>query len=143
MEQPRVHVSVVVEAAGDLLMVQEGKPDVQGKWNLPGGHVEVGETVTGAAVREVREETGLDVEVSGLVGVFVSPGAIRFVLRARQVGGAQAPGHDIMSVRHLGLEGLQALDDAELDAPEVLRAIFDRLTEGEDYPLEVLVEGIG
>ena len=44
-----------------------------GLWSLPGGGMEPGETVTGCAVREVKEETGIDVEVTGLVGVFSNP----------------------------------------------------------------------
>jgi ADP-ribose pyrophosphatase YjhB (NUDIX family) len=44
-----------------------------GLWSLPGGAMEPGETVIGCAVREVKEETGIEVEVTGLVGIFSNP----------------------------------------------------------------------
>jgi ADP-ribose pyrophosphatase YjhB (NUDIX family) len=72
VEQPRVHVSVVLENSEGLLMVQEGKRDVYGIWNLPGGHVESGEGVTVAGVREVHEETGLEATSTPCL-VFSSP----------------------------------------------------------------------
>lgn len=54
---------VVIEKDGRYLLVQEGNPKVYGKWNLPAGHVDKGETPRQAAVREAKEETGLDVEL--------------------------------------------------------------------------------
>jgi ADP-ribose pyrophosphatase YjhB (NUDIX family) len=82
-----VRVGVAPERDGRVLMVTESKPDVRGMLNLPGGHVELGESLTDAARREVIEETGLDVTLSGLVGIFtaVSPlgrHVLRFVFSA-------------------------------------------------------------
>lgn len=51
-----------------ILLVQRARPPLQGCWGLPGGGVELGETVEEAVVREVREETGLQVEVSRFLG---------------------------------------------------------------------------
>jgi ADP-ribose pyrophosphatase YjhB (NUDIX family) len=58
---------------GRVLLVRRGD---SGKWALPGGGLEFGESVTECAVREVREETGLDLEVTGLVGIFSNPGHV-------------------------------------------------------------------
>lgn len=62
-------VVALVQDGGRVLMVQESKARVAGTWNLPGGRVEPGEAVVDAAVREVREEAGLDVELTGLLFV--------------------------------------------------------------------------
>lgn len=60
-------VVVVLVREGDrVLMVQEAKARVAGTWNLPGGRVEPGESLTDAAVREVREEAGVEVQLTGL-----------------------------------------------------------------------------
>ncbi len=69
-DRPLVGVGVVVfGAGGKVMLVRRGKPPRQGQWSLPGGAQKLGETVFEAAAREVREETGLDVEVLGLVDV--------------------------------------------------------------------------
>ncbi len=62
--------AVVLNDAGRVLMIQRTDNDL---WAIPGGAQEVGETPTEAAIREVREETGLDVEVTGLVGIYSDP----------------------------------------------------------------------
>jgi 8-oxo-dGDP phosphatase len=62
-------VVALVQESGRVLMVQESKPRVAGTWNLPGGRVEPGESVVDAAVREVREESGLEIALTGLLFV--------------------------------------------------------------------------
>lgn len=54
---------------GALLLVKRDREPAKGQWSLPGGRVETGETLREALLREVREETGVDVEVDGLIGV--------------------------------------------------------------------------
>ena len=65
-----VAVSAVVIEAGRLLVIRRTD---NGLWSLPGGGMEPGETVGGAVIREVREETGYDVKPTRLVGVFSDP----------------------------------------------------------------------
>ena len=55
------------DASGRVLLVKRGQPPLEGIWTLPGGVVEIGETLATATAREIREETGLDVEVGPLV----------------------------------------------------------------------------
>lgn len=62
--------AVVVDDAGRILM--QRRTD-SGLWSLPGGGMEMGDSLPGAAVREVKEETGLDVEITGLVGTYTDP----------------------------------------------------------------------
>lgn len=68
-EHPRVGVGAVVLHGDRVLLVQRGRPPGVGKWSLPGGLVELGETTAEAVRREVREECGLDVRLVDVVGV--------------------------------------------------------------------------
>jgi len=66
---PRVGVGAVVLDAGRVLLVRRGKPPLAGKWSLPGGMLELGETTAEAARREVAEECGLQIRVGELAGI--------------------------------------------------------------------------
>ena len=64
---PLVGVGAVVVDEGRVLLVRRGREPLKGEWSLPGGMLELGEGLTAGVVREVREETGLDVEPVELV----------------------------------------------------------------------------
>jgi 8-oxo-dGTP diphosphatase len=65
---PVVAVGAIVIDKGSILLVKRNTEPARGQWSLPGGRVELGETLREALVREVREETGIDVDVDGLIG---------------------------------------------------------------------------
>ena len=69
-DYPRVGVGGVVVNKGRVLLIRRGQPPLKGRWSLPGGLVEVGETLTQALERELKEETGLRVEPVQIIGVF-------------------------------------------------------------------------
>lgn len=89
----------VQDAAGRVLLIERAD---NGQWALPGGGQEVGESTPAAAVRETLEETGIDVEITGLVGIYSYPGHViayddgevrqefSICFRARRVGGSAA-----------------------------------------------------
>jgi 8-oxo-dGTP diphosphatase len=60
---------VVVNSAGEWLVVKKKYGGLKGKWSLPAGFVKSGETLDEAVIREVKEETGIDAEVVALVGI--------------------------------------------------------------------------
>lgn len=73
-ETPKIMVDVVISSEEGVVLIRRGSEPYEGMWALPGGFVEIGETVENAAVREVKEETNLDVELDRLVGVYSEPG---------------------------------------------------------------------
>jgi 8-oxo-dGTP diphosphatase len=70
---PLLTVDTVIIYMGKLVLIRRKNPPFQGHFALPGGFVDVGETVETAAVREAKEETGLDVEIIKLIGVYSDP----------------------------------------------------------------------
>jgi ADP-ribose pyrophosphatase YjhB (NUDIX family) len=107
-DRPVVGVGAVVLVDGKVVLVRRAHEPLKGEWNLPGGGVEVGETLREACAREVREETGLVVDVGAVIEVFDrimldAAGAVQyhFVLVdyvCHPVGGALACGSDASDI---------------------------------------------
>jgi ADP-ribose pyrophosphatase YjhB (NUDIX family) len=104
---PAVNVAVTNQA-GEILLIRRSDND---NWALPGGAVDLGESLTQAAVRETREETGIDCEVTGLSGIYTDPGHVflytsngevrqefSIVLTARATGGQPTPSSETTEV---------------------------------------------
>ncbi len=114
-------------------------------WNLPGGGMEAGETVDEALCREVREETGLDVAVGQLVGIYSKPQKQEVVLafRCHVIGGTLQPTEETRESRYFAPDSLptntlpkhrQRIEDALLNSPSaIIRA--QRTTTFEDQGL--------
>ena len=69
-ERPAIGVGGVVISSGRVLLVRRGGPPLEGEWSIPGGMLEVGETLFEGVRRELAEETGMDVRVIELIEVF-------------------------------------------------------------------------
>lgn len=69
-KQPILCVGAVVILGNSVLLIRRGKPPQKGEWTLPGGMVELGESLRAAVRREVQEETGLRVEPASLAAIF-------------------------------------------------------------------------
>jgi len=135
-EHPLVGVGAVIIEKSRVLLVKRAQPPIQGQWSIPGGMLEVGELVRGAAVREAREETGLIVEPGDLLGVYDrvlrdGEGRVQYhyVLvdfLCRPVGGELRAASDAAEVRWFTREELPALGLVE-DTQEVIRKGFEEL----------------
>jgi 8-oxo-dGTP diphosphatase len=85
---PKLVGATIPEQDGRVLLTRRSIDPGRGLWTYPGGFVDYGETVTDAAVRETFEETGLKVDLTGLLNVYTYPGApVIVVYRASVVGG--------------------------------------------------------
>ena len=87
---PKIAVGTIIESAGGrLVMVRRAIEPGYGKWVFPGGYVDRGEPLTAAAIREAREESGLDVRLDGLVNVYSYAGRapVIVVYAATAIGG--------------------------------------------------------
>jgi ADP-ribose pyrophosphatase YjhB (NUDIX family) len=77
---PTLAVGAIVIHDDSLLMVRRGHEPNKGLWTVPGGRVEAGEYLSDALRREVREETGIDIEVGDLLGILEVAGEEHFVI---------------------------------------------------------------
>lgn len=66
---PRCGASAAIFRDGRVLLIERAKGALKGLWSLPGGHIEPGEAARAAAEREVREETGVEADIDGLVDI--------------------------------------------------------------------------
>ena len=71
---PKVAVAAIIQVSGSVLLVRRARPPMKEYWCLPGGFVDLGETMEEAAVREAGEETGLSTRVKTLWGLYSYPG---------------------------------------------------------------------
>jgi 8-oxo-dGTP diphosphatase len=96
--------AIIKDETGRLLLIQRGHEPETGRWSLPGGRIEPGETDEQAVVRETREETGLLVRCGALIGSVERPGLRGAVVDIRDyaatvTGGALAAGDDAADAR--------------------------------------------
>jgi 8-oxo-dGTP diphosphatase len=132
-ERPFVGVGSIIIRDNRVLLVKRVHPPIQGQWSIPGGVLEVGEFLREAARREVREETGLEVEPGELLGVFdrilrdpekrVQYHYVLIDFLCHQVGGELRAASDAEEARWFALDELPALSLAE-DTLEVIRKGF-------------------
>lgn len=102
--------AVVRDGEGRLLLVRRAHEPSLGLWSIPGGRVEEGETPREAARREVREETGLDVEVGELVATVDLGPYVVDDFAARVVGGTLLAGDDATEAAFFTAEEVRALE---------------------------------
>ncbi len=139
-DRPIVGVGAVIVRAGRAVIVERATEPLKGQWSVPGGAVEVGETVRQAARREAREETGLDVEAGEVLEVFDSiypdsDGRTRYhyVLidfLCRPVGGELRAGGDAAQARWVA-EGELADFKVSESATRVIRKGLEKAAEEE------------
>ena len=128
-------VGVVCLRGDEVLLIRRGRPPRLGEWSLPGGRLEWGETVADAALRELREETGVEAELLGLIdvvdGLFPAEGpddvARHYVLidfAARWLSGEPRAGDDASEAAFHPLAKLDELVDWAETRRVILMAVL-------------------
>lgn len=133
-ERPIVGVGAIVIHDDRILLIRRGNEPLKGEWSVPGGAVECGETLEAAIAREVREETGLDVEVGPIVDVIdrirldsAGRPQYHYVLIdyvCRLTGGTLRCGSDAVDARWADLDEVAALGVSPATI-SVIRKAFD------------------
>jgi ADP-ribose pyrophosphatase YjhB (NUDIX family) len=131
--------AIVVDDAGRLLLIHRTDND---NWALPGGAMDFGETLSGTAVRETLEETGVQVEITGLVGIYTDPRHVilytsnnearqefSVVYTARPIGGTPTPSDESREV-----EWVEPAEIAALTMDRSMRMRIERYLAGEKTP---------
>lgn len=132
-QHPMVGVGAIVFRGSQVLLVERGREPALGKWSLPGGLVEVGETLETAVRREVSEETGLDVRVCSLLTTLdriirdehhdVQYHYVLLDFLCRYTEGEPVPGSDVTACRFVSLDGLPSYPLTE-GTEKVIRRAF-------------------
>src|SRR6266568_8352985 len=113
---PSVNV-VVTNDTGEILLIKRSDND---NWAVPGGAIDIGESMTEAAVRETKEESGIDCEITGLVGIYSDPRHLShytsndevrqefsILLTGRPIGGEPTPSDESREVHWVKLEDVE------------------------------------
>lgn len=137
-DRPFVGVGVVVFRGDEVLLAQRGKRPRLNTWSIPGGAQEIGETVFEAGIREIREETGLEIEILGLVDVIDSinrdsDGGVQFHytlvdLMAEWRSGEAKAADDVAAVRWVKLDDLARYELRQVTHDVILLAHSKRRT---------------
>jgi len=133
-DQPRVAVGAIVFEENKVLLVRRGQPPAEGAWAIPGGRVELGESMQKAAEREIREETGLNVRAKDPVFTFDvvvrdDNGRVRFHyvivdLIADYVSGELRAGDDALDARWVSSTEMETLSVSP-NTRNVLKNLFN------------------
>jgi len=132
-------VVVLIDKDGDVLLGKRRGGFGEGKWGLPQGYIEFEEDFLSAAIREVREETGLDVEIRSIINVvsnLLSPGlhTLAIVLLAGVVGGELCAGDDVEALEWVPLSG--PLPEMAFEADEHIIERYQKTKVEERLPVD-------
>lgn len=138
-DRPMVGVGAVIIENGRALLVRRGTEPLKGEWSIPGGVVELGETLRQSAVREAKEETGLEVDAGEVLEVVdrimrdpehkVQYHYVLVDFLCRRIAGEAHAGADASEVRWITAEELRSFPVSD-SAAAVIRKAFVRAHQG-------------
>jgi 8-oxo-dGTP diphosphatase len=130
-ERPVVATGVAIVEGDELLLIKRAHPPNRGLWAVPGGKVDLGESLAEAATREVREETGLLVKLDEVIWVGESieddHHLVLIDFLGQAIGGELAPSDEAIDAQWFNIE-----DAYDLDMPATMYQLLDVLVEIKD-----------
>jgi len=142
MSKIRVACATIISHNNKILLVQENKEIAKGKYSLPCGKLEFGEEIIDCAIRETKEETGLDVKIKKCIGIYQRPASkedtntIFFVFEAKPSSGEITTCEDHPEVKYFSIEEIEKIEkEGNLRIKITLPAIKDYLV-GQEIDLK-------
>lgn len=125
---------VYVKKDNKILMVQENKEGIKGKWNMPAGKLEDGESIIETAIRETKEETNLDISIKGLIAIQETISSlgqllILYFLGEYESGTIKYDKKEISDVKWMTEEEILSLDKKQIRGAETIKDILKMAKE--------------
>jgi len=139
---PTIIVGGVIEKDGKYLLVQEAQQKAYGKWNIPAGHLDPNETIFDGAKREIKEESGFDVELTGVCQIgnqkLTNDTFVSVVFSTKIVSGEiKFDPNELLDVKWFTYEEILAMKD-QLRMENFILGTIDNVRNGLVSPLEIV-----
>ncbi len=132
---------VVIEKDASIVIVKEAKESCYGKWNIPAGRLNQGEDFISAAIREVKEESNLDIVLDGIVGIYTEIGdvnIIKVIFKGTALNNKITRSEEeILDVKWIKIDDFLKMSKDKLRSYDLHKIISD-FREKELYDLEIL-----
>lgn len=137
-----VIVTVCIKEKDKFLIIQEGIPKAYGLWNLPGGHLDGNESIIEGAIREAKEETGLDIEITGILSIqrsLVKENIVRIIFNAKKIcGNIKFDKNEILDCKWITVEEFKKMNIDILRDSAMFLDIVEDIKNNKNYPLEMI-----
>lgn len=136
-------VGGIIEKDNKILMVKEAKKKCYGKWNVPAGHLEIGETIFDGAIREVFEGTGCKVKLKNMLPIMskqLENTTLLIVTFTTELLEEKISFNkeEILDVQWISKEELENMDNQELRDEKLIKRTLENLKENKVYPLDMI-----
>ena len=143
----KIVVGGVIEKDGKVLLVQEAKERCYGKWNIPAGTLEIGESIYAGAIREIKEECGCDVDLTGVLSIVNEVTSehifLAIVFSTELVAETIKFNKDeILDVKWFDKTKIKSMSDNEIRGYETCIDTLKWYEEGKIYPLDIFNDNI-
>jgi len=134
---------VYVKKDDKILMVQENKEGIKGKWDMPAGKLEDNESIIEAAIRETKEETNIDIDIKGIIAIQENVSSIGqllilYFLGEYIDGEIKFDNKEISNVQWMTEEEIRNLDKRQIRGGETIDSILDYVNKNDIIPLDKL-----